>query len=147
MSRTIRRLPTTGGSIKYYASVNILSVKRHGGTLREYQPGITYMGNFSNGGFGTWTMNESDRSKCVPAEYGGFKVIETFWYQETEADIAKSNAKEILYWCKKNKTCRRQRMNGVRKDKRIAAGKLRAELKRKTYDLCRDQTEYQEYDE
>lgn len=135
MSRTIRRLPVTGGRIKTYAITWHLDDKCQGMTLTHYTTGMTYLYRCPR------RMEEAMRdilNRVVPRpiiEVGSkqFRVVSaSFFVQQTEEDVARNNARSIMEWCRKNGTCKRQRKNAVRLLKHINAHRTRRALKTDT---------------
>lgn len=132
MSRTVRRLPLKGSHGKWHGIVSYPTLSRPR-TASWMDPGVLLSPRLG------WRrgslLRYMDHLEPDP-QFGGWRVVTGFLYIETEADLIARIAREHMYWCRKNKTCRRQRKNGVRKTKRIIARELRAKLKQ---DLYRDQ--------
>ena len=120
MSRTIRRLPIVGGGIKWHAIVKHIEYSDR--RIRNYKVGVNYSKKHN------WPTYPEDMDKWGPGyHYTNLSPIRPFFYIDTEADIDKQRREQYLMWCKKNGTCKRQRQNAVRKCKRIASGKARAQ--------------------
>lgn len=124
MSRTLRAFPQRNrsrSSLKWYGGAPPSFIKRTGRSLfpiYKIDPNAP--------------VQEVDSYSWSPeSQYArGYRLVGFKEY--TEAEHLERLAKDQLYWCKKNKTCRRQRKNGVRLTKRIAARQQRAQLKQDT---------------
>ena len=124
MSRTVRALPTGyhHNGKRYHPRVNSY-LKPTGRTLWYIPADVG--------------VNDPDFLSC-PREnfYKKYKgspwwhVIEGFWEKTTEESIRKQLDSDILTYCKKNKTCRRQRKNPIRKYKQALRQQERAQGKR-----------------
>ena len=149
MSRTVRRLPVTGGSLKWYASVDATSVKRQGRTLCEFRPGVHYSYGLPERAQEAWRALVDTGVDPVSIHLGhsSLTVDRTCWLQETEEDVARENARTFMQWCRKNGTCKRQRKNAVHAAKRTAAGRARAKGRMDLHRLARAAEGLQEADE
>lgn len=138
MSRTIRRLPVKDrrrrrGYTKWYKTwINPTLRVTNGG--HWWHPPVRF---FPKHG---WDVKgqmarylEYFKPVFIAEKHKGYECIKSFFIEDTEEDIKRRLDKDILYWCKKNKTCRRQRKNAVRKDKQMYAQQARSKSKRITY--------------
>lgn len=136
MSRTVRHLPTNGKSREKWYIPNIVPTRRvdpkchrlwyisEGSIIRgkDIQNYTGYEENIIK----EFEIPPKDYSKSYQNRY---KVIKGFWHITTEQDVARQLQTDILYYCKKNKTCRRQRKNAVRLEKKCRRSKERAKHK------------------
>jgi hypothetical protein len=129
MSRTIRHLPTAYNySLKQY--------KGHVETSLRVLPRRNFI--WIDIGTGVDPKDLKYYLFCTSVEnfekkYAGSKYLyvkEGFWWKNSEEEVAARLKDEIIYWSRKNKTCRRQRKNGVRYSKKARHGEERAESKR-----------------
>ena len=117
MSRTVRALPNNRngvGSIKRFVGVTWEYPKRYGNCFISEN----YMGQ--HGISLSYVIRVSD-----------INIIRV----RTEEEQLTIYKKIELYWCKKNKTCRRQRKNAVRKEKQMRSQIRRAKWKQQNLDL------------
>ena len=124
MSRTIRALPTGYHRSGKWYHTRVNSYLKPTGRTLWYIPADC-------------SVNDPDFYSC-PKEnfYKKYKgspwltTIEGFWSKTTEETVKKQFDRDTLYYCKKNKTCRRQRKNPIRKYKQALRQQERAQGKR-----------------
>jgi hypothetical protein len=116
MSRTVRALPCNNGwgSLKSIDRAPFPTLRRSGRTI--------------------WPIYHHER---IQESSGCCRWVSHIIGLETETEeaVAKQLMENILYFCKKNKTCRRQRKNAARLAKRIDRHHRRQKLKRELLKL------------